>query len=222
MRRFLSGFAVAFVAGLAVLSGSAHAVTPGRVEFQVFRSGEPSGRHAVEVRRAGDGFTVQVSIDLKGQVLLFPFSYSHRCTESWSGGRLASMACTDQENGGAAKAVSAQMRNGALQVRGPGFTGPVPQEAIPTSWWRRDIMQQTRVLDTRTGKMMPVRVRRIGEETVRVGAEQVSATRFRLSAANDTDIWYDSEGRWVRMTFSISGQNFEYRLTSPRAAAPKL
>lgn len=209
-------------AAAATPAAAASSVTPGRIEFDVFRGGERSGRHAVEVARAGDGFTVRVSIDLAGQVLLFPFSYAHRCTETWSAGKLTRMACTDRENGGATQQISAQAQNGRLQIRGPGFNGVAPSEALPTSWWRYDIMRQSRLLDTRTGRMMPVRVRRVGEETVQVGAERVRATRYRLTGSADTDVWYDSEGRWVRMTFTISGQTFEYRLTSPRSAAPKI
>jgi hypothetical protein len=214
-------FAAALACGLTI-APLASAVTPGRIEFDVFRGGEKNGRHAVEVARAGEGFTVRVSIDLAGQVLLFPFSYRHRCTETWAGGRLSALSCSDQENGGRAAAITAQTRNGALQVRGPGFTGAAPAELIPTSWWRRDIMRQSQLLDTRTGRMMPVRVRRVGEETVAAGGEQVRATRYRLTGSSDTDVWYDSEGRWVGMRFTIQGQTFEYRLTSPRAAAPKL
>lgn len=198
------------------------AVTPGRVAFDVFRGGERSGSHSVEVARSGDGFTVRVAIDLRGQVLLFPFSYTHRCTENWSDGKLARMACTDQENGGATQNISANAQNGRLQVRGPGFNGALPAELIPTSWWRYDIMRQSRLLDTRTGRSMPVRVRRIGVETVQAGGERVRATRYRLTGSANTDVWYDNEGRWVRMTFNIAGQDFEYRLTSPRGAAPKL
>lgn len=216
------GVFAAMTLAWAGLSATASAVTPGRLEFQVLRGGEPSGRHAVEVARAGDGFTVRVSIELKGQVLLFPFSYAHRCTETWSAGQLSAMRCTDQENGGRTNVITAAKRGEALSVAGPNFTGTAPLAALPTSWWRADLMRQTRLLDTRTGKMMSVRVRRIGEEVVRVGGENVRTTRFRLTGSADTDVWYDAEGRWVKMTFSIAGQNFVYNLTSPRSAAPKL
>lgn len=213
--------AVAAVATVA-FAGAAHAVAPGVLEFAVFRGGEPSGRHAVEVVRTATGFTVNVSIDLKGQVLFFPFSYSHRCTETWSGGRLASMSCTDKENDGPTKTVVAQQSGSGLAVRGPGFNGAAPGAIIPTSWWRPDIMSQSRLLDTRTGRLMPVRTRLIGQETLTINGERVPTRRYRLSASTDTDVWYDMEGRWVRMTFSVSGQNFEYRLASPRARAPRL
>jgi hypothetical protein len=222
MKTLLRTLAASALLGLSAFTGAAEAVTPGRLEFQVLRGGEPSGRHTVDVARAGDGFTVRVSIDLKGQVLLFPFSYAHRCTETWGAGQLVSMRCTDQENGGRTQVITASKAGDALTVAGPGFNGSAPGAAIPTSWWRRDIMRQTRLLDTRTGKMMTVRVRRVGEETVRVGRESIRATRYRLTGSADTDVWYDAEGRWVRMTFSIAGQNFEYQLVTPRTAAPKL
>lgn len=211
------------VAALALMSaGAAEAVTPGRVEFQVLRSGELSGRHAVEVAPTRDGYTVRVAIDLKGQVLFFPFSYTHRCTETWASGRLTTLSCTDRENDGPVKSVTAKAEGADLQVRGPGFAGALPVGVLPTSWWREDIMRQSRLLDTRTGKLMPVRVRRIGEERLAINGESVMTTRYRLTSSTDTDIWYDAEGRWLRMTFSISGQSFEYRLTSPRSSVPRL
>jgi hypothetical protein len=221
IKRFGVAVAAGVLASMGAI-GAAHAVSPGRLEFAVYRGGEPSGRHAVEVARTTDGFTVRVSIDLKGQVLFFPFSYSHRCTENWTAGRLASMSCTDKENDGPTKTVVAQQAGSGLSVRGPSFNGAAPAAIIPTSWWRPDIMTQSRVLDTRTGQMMPVRTRLIGQETLTIGAERVQTRRYRLTASTTTDVWYDTEGRWVRMTFAVSGQNFEYRLASPRAVAPRL
>jgi Domain of unknown function (DUF6134) len=42
-------------------------------------------------------------------------------------------------------------------------------------------------------------VTKIGQETIEAGGEAVVATHYRLGSERPRDLWYDAQGRWVRM-----------------------
>jgi hypothetical protein len=217
MRR-LALAAVAFAA----LTSPALASQPsaGRTEFRIYMNGQPVGRHVVNVTPAAGGVEADVAIDMKGRVGPFAFNYTHRCAERWTGDALQSMACTDRENNRSSSA-RATRAGDAVRLEGTAFKGEAPAAIEPSSWWRADTVRQSRLIDTRTGALMPVRVTRIGAETVDAGGERVQATRYRVRASQDADIWYDQAGRWVKMSFRVRGQQFEYRKVTPIASAPR-
>lgn len=201
---------------------AAASITPGRVEFAVTRNGQPFGTHSVVVSKAGDGYTARSDIRLVAKVgPVTAFNYTHRCVETWrSALSLASLDCTDRENG-RVQTARANLSGNTLHINGSGFSGPFIGEAIPSSWWRRDTMEQSKILDTRNGKPMPINIQRVGIETVKAGAATVQATRFRVKGTLVADVWYDAAGRWVKLAFKARGQDIVYTLASPLAAIPR-
>lgn len=198
----------------------ATAATPGRVAFDIYMNGAPVGRHQVDVTTTGAETEARVSIDMKGRVGPFSFTYQHRCVERWRGATLLSLDCVDAE-GRKSQTVKAARREGVLTIAGARFNGPAPDDAQPTSWWRGLSPAQTRMIDTRAGAIMRVRVRSMGVETLNLGGAPIQATRMRLRGAVDVDQWYDANGRWVKAAFRLRGQSFEYRLRSPLQDAPR-
>jgi hypothetical protein len=213
---FLAATAAALVAGPALAS-----IQPGRTEFEVTRNGEPFGRHSVTVSRAGDGFTAEIAIDLVAKLgPITAFSYRHRCTERWAGAGLMALDCTDQE-GRKTQSARATREGDRLAIRGSGFTGALDARMLPSSWWNDDFLTQSSVIDTRTGREMPLRIRRLGVESVPSASGQVRATRYRVEGTLPTDIWYDDAGRWVKLSFTAQGQSIVYRKVTPVAGAPR-
>jgi hypothetical protein len=212
--------ALAAAAALIGLPAAASQPTPGRTEFRIYMNGQPVGRHVVAVAPTAGGVEADVSIDMKGRVGPFGFTYSHRCEERWAGDALQSLACTDRENN-RAQAARATRSGAGIAIDGTAFKGAAPGGIDPSSWWRADTVRQTQLIDTRTGALMPVRSTRIGTETIDVGGERIQATRWRIRASQDVDIWYDQAGRWVKMNFRLRGQQFEYRKVTPIASAPR-
>lgn len=200
---------------------TAAAITPGRVEFEILRNGAPTGRHVVEVARSGDAVTAQVRIEMAGRVGPFAYGYAHKCVETWRNGALEALSCTDEERGKPQQRVTARRNGKGVDVQAAAFTGLAPFEVEPSSWWRKEALQERLIIDTRTGALTPLDVRRIGEETVVAGGETVRATRYRIRGSTTADIWYDGEDRWVKMAFRVRGQAFEYRKITPVSAAPR-
>lgn len=195
------------------------AARPGIVEFEVIMNGSPVGRHRVEVREDGGAVTADVRIDMKGRVGPIGFTYAHSCTERYAGTRLQSLDCVDRE-GRRTQTVRASREGEGLRIAGPRNSGLAPASVVPTSWWNAAILRQSQVLDTRNGRVIPLRVERIGAETLTADGRQVAATRYRVRGSATADLWYDGEGRWLKMQFRLRGQSFVYRKLTPIASAP--
>jgi hypothetical protein len=213
----LAAAAAAAATGTSLIPAQASAITPGRTSFQILMNGDPVGTHSVTVTGSGDTASVRVAIDMAGRVGPIRFTYAHRCEETWRRGALQSLSCTDRENN-RNSSVTVSLAGAALSVNGTGFRGEAPATTLPSSWWNAGTVRRTgRVLDTRDGRLIRLSATRVGEAQV---AGQ-RATHWRLRGGVDKDIWYDDAGRWVKSTFRLAGQAFEYRLTTPVSAAPR-
>jgi hypothetical protein len=210
----------ALVLAATVWAGAAQAGgAPGRLSFDILMNGALVGAHSVTVEHAGEDTLVKVAIDMKGKVGPFNFFYSHACTERWRAEQLQALNCRDRENN-TINEVRAERGAAGLTVFRNGAQIATGVDAVPTSWWRKRTVAQTQLLDTRDGKLMRVRTGKVGDSKITVGGATLTAGHHKLRATTTTDIWYDSAGRWVKMKFKLSGQNFEYRLTTPIASAP--
>ncbi len=219
MRSLIAGlFAILILApadAAAVASAS-----PGRLEFEILRNGEPAGRHVVEVSGSGEAFRAASQVDIRidvGPVTVF--RYAQTCRESWTAGALATLDCSTLK-GGRRTAVSARREGAGLVVTGAGGDARFAASAIPANWWLRPPASNDTMIDTETGRATPIRVTRMGRENFTLGGRTIQADRIRVQGTLTADLWYDTEGRWVGCAFTARGQRIEYRLVSPLSAAP--
>ncbi|CAN1542677.1 hypothetical protein MCEMIH15_01822 [Caulobacteraceae bacterium] len=216
---FLRACAIVLV-GPVTVSSPATASTAGRTEFEILMNGKPIGRHSVTVSKSADITNVRIAIDMAGKIGPIGFTYRHRCEEAWRGTQLTSLNCTDKENR-SSKSVAANLRGTDLVVDGTGYKGSAPASLLPSSWWRFSTINQTRLLDSRDGKLSRVNVNRVGEEVLQIGGTPVRANHYRVRGAVNTDLWYDGTGRWVRTAFKIAGQSFYYRKVTTLTGSPR-
>ncbi|MBU6371717.1 MAG: hypothetical protein KJS97_03235 [Alphaproteobacteria bacterium] len=220
MRRFVVAAAAALAACGASFATPAAAAVPGASAFDIYMNGERVGRHVVTVARAGDDVRADVRIDMAGKVGPFSFTYAHRCTETFRNGALAALDCEDKE-GRRTKTLTARSDAGRISVRASGQEKTAPLGVLPSTWWRAQTVGAKELLDTRNGKVLPVRIRTVGPETVQTAAGPVAATRYQLEGSTRADLWYDRDGRWVKIAFRLRGQSFEYRMATAPDAAPR-
>ena len=89
------------------------------------------------------------------------------------------------------------------------FTASVP--LFPTNHWNPEVLRQTRVLNTLTGRINRVRIEPQAQETVATEHGDVPATRYAYTGELETEVWYDDAGRWVKMRFKgRDGSTIEY------------
>jgi hypothetical protein len=207
----------AFV-GLAAAGGPllAAAGRPAETAFTVLREGAPFGSHTVFFRRDGDSDIVDIAIDLEVRFAFVTlFRYSHRNTEVWRDGRLVRLdAVTDDD--GKRYRVSAEATADGIRVQTPDRTYLAPADTMPTSYWNRDIVDRTSLLNTQTGEPMPVAVERLADETLTGADGAIPAARYRFVNRDNGrpfEVWYDRrDNRWVKLTFDARGSRIDYAL----------
>lgn len=203
-----------------VCSGLAHGaepkpgLTPGRLEFEVFRSGDkPFGVHTVEVTPDGDGLRVQDTTNYHVKVGPFVFyRYERTCEERWRAGALQSFACSTNDNGRSIK-VSGEASGVGLTVRSPKGVATYPPGAQHFAPWNLAYANAPALIDSETGQpfeggVRPLKPEAPGQRLMRVEGSIKGVFR------------YDELGRWVGLSFKAAGQRIDYVLHSPVAEAP--
>ena len=183
------------------------------IRFNVLREGKAFGSHAVTFANAADGsLTATTKVSLKaGLGPVTVFRYQLDATEKWLNGKL--VAVTGKLNDDGKKGtVSATRKGDALNVDSTIFNGVAPAGTIPASHWNYAQTQTTKLISTGNGEIINVKVVPKGRETIRAGNKTIEANRYFLDSALDVDLWYDDEGRWVKLAFEARGQQIEYVL----------
>ncbi len=183
------------------------------IRFDVLRDGKPFGSHSVAFGAGADGrLTARTEVSLKaglGPVTLF--RYKLDATETWLAGKLVDVRGEVVQDGDK-RAVTAKRDGAALRVKGSDFSGVAPKDIIPASHWNFAQTQADKLLSTEDGEILDVKIARTGRETIRAAGQSIEATRYRLDSAIDVDLWYDDQGRWVKLAFETRGQDIEYVL----------
>src|SRR3990167_8146764 len=177
------------------------------IRFNVTREGKPFGSHVVTFETAPDG-TLKATTEVSLKAGLGPvtlFRYNLAATETWMGGKLVALTGKVNDDG-KKRSVTARRESGALKVAGSDFTGTAPAGIVPASHWNVAEASARQLLSTEDGEIIDVKVTEIGPDRVNVGSALIDATHFRLDSAIDVDLWYDAQGRWVKLAFVARGQ----------------
>ncbi len=183
------------------------------IEFDVLRKGKPFGTHRLEFSDRGDGqFSVTTDVDLDvGLGPLSLFKYRLDSEELWDDGRLVQLTAKSNNDGRKGK-VSAISNRDILSVDSTAFVGNIDTPIVPSSHWNIEQIRSDRMISTETGEILDIDVVEIGPDIVNVNGEPVDATHYRLTSDLIVDLWYDSQNRWVKLTFEARDQKIEYVL----------
>lgn len=208
------GKAVVIASLAAILSfGSAQAAEVETRDFEVFRNGERIGHHRVEIAREGERSVVNVDINLRvtfGPLTLY--RYIHQSREEWQGDRLVGLV-SSTDNDGTQEKLRAVADGDGLKVNGTRFTGMLPADTMPTSYWRADFVRRATIMDSQNGRVLDLQVRPESFETASAARDEIPVRRFHLTGDIDLTLWYDRDGRWVKSAFrATDGSQVEYRL----------
>ena len=184
------------------------------ISFKVLRKGKPFGTHKVSFDVAADG-TLTATTDVKLKAGLGPitvFNYELDATETWKDGQLVGLK-GQVDDDGKDGSVRASSTGESLNVNGTDYSGAVPLGILPSSHWNVAQTRATQLLSTEDGELIKINVVDKGQDTVVVDGQRVDARRYLMDSDIDVDLWYDAEGRWVKLAFEARGQQIEYALT---------
>jgi|TARA_B100001094_G_C18061585_1_gene735367 hypothetical protein len=182
------------------------------IGFDVLRNGEVVGSHVTTFVHEGFELTVKSKMNLKVRLLGIPvYSFDYTSLEKWSDGELSHLD-VDVKDGADQIKISSQLSKEGLTVTYPSGTYVVHGPIISTNHWNADIVKQSRVLNTLTGKINQVKLIKRGKEIIPIKDGTILATRYDYTGElTDTSVWYDSNGRWSKLEFKArDGSTVEY------------
>lgn len=174
-----------------------------RVEFDVQRNGRSIGSHRVEFSEEQGMLRVDVEMDLHIRVLaVFSYRYLYQATEWWNDGKLEQLEVRVDDDGDVMQ-LSAILQGDQLKLVEGDDIRMLPSNLITTNHWNSAILTQESVLNTLTGETSSLSVEFLGDTTVPSGLEEVPVRLYRLGGElENTQTWYDDQGRWLGMEFS--------------------
>lgn len=203
--------------GFAFLSSNALAINSvklygDKILFDVYREGSRVGEHSVHFEQNASELDVVTSFELAIDILFFrAYTFSYQSRSQWREGELASIAVKVDDNGDVFQ-FDAVRKGAIMQARNPDGDTILPAPVFPTNHWNALVLREHQVLNTLTGKLNQVKIVEHGKEPVSTEAGKIVATRYAYTGDLDTEVWYDKQGRWVKMRFTgEDGSTIEYR-----------
>jgi hypothetical protein len=209
-RELLGGALALMVPGLA--RGAALPVPPtGRLGFDVWRGSRKLGTHDLVFHPSPDGLLVEVAVDLAfriGPITLF--RYSHQARETWTGGQVARIETTTNDNGTPCRV------NGHRDARGlviePDKTAPyvAPADALPATHWNHRELDGPWI-NTQNGELIRPHVAPEGMCMVETAADKpLRVHRYALTGPVQLNLWYDDAQAWAGLSFIKAGAEVRY------------
>jgi hypothetical protein len=217
-RRFLAAGLGAVGCGFVGVAGAASkiAMPAGDADrrFTVFYDGDKIGAHTV-LYSAGTGETrIDTDIALVVKVAFFTaFKFTHRSSETWRDGRLASLRSVTVEHGDTLR-VEGRATPQGFRVESEG--GPFIASAATltsNSLWTPAVLDQETVVDAQHGGVIGISARKLPEEIILLTGRQTPATRYTfITPYLAGSMWYDRNNLWVRGEFELDGSKIQYEL----------
>ena len=205
MRRFIIGLVLSLAIGPAWANADDFPYGD-KIVFSAFRNGEKIGQHAVAFRHEGNELVVTTSVDLAVKMVgMTVYRYTLRSQEKWSGDAFQNLISKTDDDGKKFY-VGAQHKGDTLVVdhdEAGKQRDNLPGSVIPASHWNILQTSQHALLNAQTGKLEKVHVTPLGRETIKTSSGQIEADHFRYEGDLPMDQWFDSKGRWVKMTFKV-------------------
>ena len=210
----LTGVLVGCAGGIGMTgTASAQDVRPeGRViKFDAYRNGSHFGVSTVKIVGSKGAETVEVVTALRvGLGPITVFKYLLRTRIQWREGRIERLQSVVNDDGDVFR-VDARRTDAGLMVEGGDGKLTVAADILATTYWQADMLTRHELLSIQHGRVLKVGFETLGEETIVSEGKQSIATHFAMRGDLDLDIWYDTQGEWVKLTFKVDNSDIEYR-----------
>lgn len=169
--------------------------------FSVLRNGRPVGEHRVRFARDGGDLVVRVRYTVAIEVLFVTaYRYTYTSESRWRDGCMVGLDASVDDDGERSR-ITARVDGAGLVIDGPAGVLRADVGIYPTDHWHPGVLGAEAVLNTLTGRINAVRLVDRGAATVAVNGGERPARHFAYTGDLDTEVWYDGDGRWVRLRF---------------------
>jgi len=183
--------------------------------FRVLLDGKPIGQHRFSATASAGDSSERTMVSEATFAVRFlgmtVYRYQHRAVEHWRGDCLVALSADTDDNGQRTR-VSARAQGERFEV-----SAPAPQDergcVMSFAYWNPALLAQQRLLNAQTGRIEPVRVSALGDDTLTVGERTVRASGWRISGpAQPIDVWYSPQGDWLGLDTRVEGgRTLSYR-----------
>lgn len=211
----MSALALCFAAGTAAADSPPPAVDPFRlygneIAFDVERDGDVVGRYVINFTRTNRGVLAEARVDVDVNLLFVPvYTLRYHARELWSGGELQSIEASTNDDG---DLIHVQATRDAEGLRVKTNDGAYETPAVlPISHWNAALLEGGPLLNGMTGEVDKVQVFDQGLDTVSTRNGSLRARHYLYSGDLNGEIWYDEDGRWVKLRFRANdGSMIDY------------
>jgi hypothetical protein len=172
--------------------------------FRMMRHGDEIGTHKLTFERSGDVLTVRIAVDAVVTFASIPIvRYRHRAVETWQGTALFGVTGETDKNG-ARGWVDVRRTDAGLAVVGSQTARYVaPPEAIPTSYWNKQMLSGP-MISLEDGVLLSPKVADLRTDSIRLASgRMIAADHYALSGAFAVDLWYDAAATWAGMAMTV-------------------
>lgn len=210
--------------GIAVAETPPPATDPFRlygdeIAFDVERDGNVVGQYTITFTRTDQGVRADARVDIDvGLLFVSAYKLRYQAHELWSEGELQSIDASTNEDGDY-RHVRATRDAGGLLVQTTNGTYETPA-VLPISHWNAAVLKGGLMLNGMTGEVDKVQVFDQGLDTVVTRTGSLHARHYLYSGDLNGEIWYDPDGRWVKLRFRANdGSMIDYVCRRCRAPA---
>ncbi len=187
--------------GLLVLpigaAGAQPAATPAptsdRHVFDISRDGNKIGTEVVEIDKDQDTTNIKFTTHISVVVLFIEaYHFDHSATETWTDGKFVSYKAQTDDNG-VKHSVMATASGDKVDLEVDGTHTEAAADLVPASWWNRDFVNRTDMLDAETGRLISIKVTDLGDEPLVENGTTVQARHYRIRGDVERDLWFDGD-----------------------------
>lgn len=169
--------------------------------YSIFRKGKKIGSHQLQFNTAGADIEVSVESRIRVTVLKVPvYKLHYLSTEKWQGNQLQTVESSTTIN---KTTELASLQNSQTGSQLMGSEGNSTNELLryASNHWNVGVVDQSIMFNTIKGVASNVAITKEGTETLQLGEQEFSATRYLISGDIEAQSWYEESGRWVKLQF---------------------
>ena len=177
-------------------------------KFKVFLDEKEIGEHNFRLASAKNAVHVTTNANFDVYVLFInAYSYQHSNYEIWNGNCLKSIHSVTNDNGTKFRVIGETVNN-QLRVTTQSEKY-VRAGCIKTfAYWDPTFLQSEMLLNSQTGKLMPVSVKYLGPEKIHVRDIPTIAKRYKLVTDEFTiNLWYSNKDEWLALNSTTPDGN---------------
>ena len=196
------------IAGRGQAATNDHITQP--LRYLAYVDGGRSGTHDIEFVPRERGFTVMTSLCIRLELAFVTlYRYQQSGQEDWKDGKLLAFEFITNDDGDTSHVTAKRDESDNFLVTGPNGQKTVPGNAMSASFWDSGILNQSHIIEPKTGELAALSVRSLDQKSVKIGRRTIRGNGYTFQTFINGDVWFDEHRRPLALTFEKKGHKIE-------------